>query len=349
MCPSHSFARWRRKTGFLPGGGSRRMGGDGIARRRSNGAASTSNEPDRAASWDRVLYRKQAFPDNHTDDTFLSGLVLNGRITPRVLSEVMLDATTVSQQLAVVALKSTAVAHLLSGRVTARDLVAIDAALLAAGALAVAAMHGPARAVRRCARVGPAMLAAILALTPLFQTMTAAISDDTAVATAVCSLALHLLTHDYASLNSSSARLGSFVSLGAAMFASAILTSRLPPAPDARSPLEPNAAVFADMTLAVALFVLLPSLRREARQRGAPRTAVRRVFATACLHAAAMASVLALRGIGDGNVTTLAVGYVAAVFGIVVVCPAWLVRMMGFKEQINGPWDEAKPDASLLR
>ena len=118
------------------------MGGDGIARRRSNGAASTSNEPDRAASWDRVLYRKQAFPDNHTDDTFLSGLVLNGRITPRVLSEVMLDATTVSQQLAVVALKSTAVAHLLSGRVTARDLVAIDAALLAAGALAVAAMHG---------------------------------------------------------------------------------------------------------------------------------------------------------------------------------------------------------------
>ena len=244
------------------------MGEDGIARRRSNGAASTSNEPDRAASWDRVLYRKQAFPDNHTDDTFLSGLVLNGRITPRVLSEVMLDAATVSQQLAVVALKSTAVAHLLSGRVTARDLVAIDAALLATGALAVAAMHGPARAVRRCARVGPAMLAAILALTPLFQTMTAAISDDTAVATAVCSLALHLLTHDYASLNSSSARLGSFVSLGAAMFASAILTSRLPPAPDARSPLEPNAAVFADMTLAVALFVLLPSLRREAQRRG---------------------------------------------------------------------------------
>ena len=149
------------------------------------------------------------------------------------------------------------------------------------------------------------MLAAILALTPLFQTMTAAISDDTAVATAVCSLALHLLTHDYASLNSSSARLGSFVSLGAAMFASAILTSRLPPAPDARSPLEPNAAVFADMTLAVALFVLLPSLRREARRGGGGRTAVRQtLFATTCLHGAAMASVLALRGIGDGNVTT---------------------------------------------
>ena len=228
----------------------------------------------------------------------------------------MLDATTVSQQLAVVALKSTAVAHL-SGRVTARDLVAIDAALLATGALAVAAMHGPARRFAG-ARAWPAMLAAILALTPLFQTMTAAISDDTAVATAVCSLALHLLTHDYASLNSSSARLGSFVSLGAAMFASAILTSRLPPAPDARSPLEPNAAVFADMTLAIALFVLLPSLRREARRR--KRTAVRhgwrrRVFTTP----GDRRPVFGAEGDRRWERDDVGVGYVAAVFGIVVV------------------------------
>ena len=40
--------------------------------------------------------------------------------------------------------------------------------------------------------------------------------------------------------------------------------------------------------------------------------------------------------------------YGGAVVGIAVISPAWLVRMMGFKEQINGPWDEAKPDASLL-
>ena len=331
------------------------MGGDGIARRRSNGAASTSNEPDRAASWDRVLYRKQAFPDNHTDDTFLSGLVLNGRITPRVLSEVMLDATTVSQQLAVVALKSTAVAHLLSGRVTPRDLVTIDAGMLTAGVLAIATMHGPTRAVSRCIRVGPAMLAAILALTPLFQTMTAAISDDTAVATAVCSLAVHLLTHDYAFLNShTNSRLGSFVSLGAAMFASAVLTSRLPPNEEPWSPLTPNTAVFADMTLAVTLFVLLPFMRRDVRRRSRPG----HLALTALLHLAAIASLLALNGSGleastdDAGDSTrgsrLAAWYGGAVVGIAVISPAWLVRMMGFKEQINGPWDEAKPDASLL-
>lgn len=333
------------------------MGSEGNARRRSNRAASTS-EPDAngsGSSWDRVLYRKQGFPDNHTDDTFLAGLVLNGRITPRVLSEVMLDATTVSQQLAVVALKSTAVAHLLSGRVTPRDLVTIDAGMLTAGVLAIATMHGPTRAVSRCIRVGPAMLAAILALTPLFQTMTAAISDDTAVATAVCSLAVHLLTHDYAFLNShTNSRLGSFVSLGAAMFASAVLTSRLPPNEEPWSPLTPNTAVFADMTLAVTLFVLLPFMRRDVRRRSRPG----HLALTALLHLAAIASLLALNGSGleastdDAGDSTrgsrLAAWYCGAVVGIAVISPAWLVRMMGFKEQINGPWDEAKPDASLL-
>ena len=67
------------------------------------------------------------------------------------------------------------------------------------------------------------MLLGLFALSPLFHTMTAAISDDTAVATATCSLLLHMLTHDYAFLNSYTARLGSSVSLGAAMFAAALL------------------------------------------------------------------------------------------------------------------------------
>ena len=35
--------------------------------------------------------------------------------------------------------------------------------------------------------------------------------------------------------------------------------------------------------------------------------------------------------------------YVAAVLFVALACPLWLVRMMRFKRQINGPWDEAKP------
>lgn len=258
-------------------------------------------------------------------------LVLNGRITPRRLSRVILDACTVSQQLGVVALKSAAVAHLLSGALPPDRLMLLDGALLLCGVSADVALHGPSRAARRSARVGPAMLLGSFALSPLFHTMTAAISDDTAVATATCSLLLHLLTHDYAFLNSSTARLGSSVSLGAAMFAAALLASRLPS----------TFAVFADVLLALVLFILFPHLRRDARRC----STLAHVALTAAVHAAALTAVLALPGSGR----LLAAGYVAAVAAIVGCCPVWLIRMMAFKEQINGPWDEAKPDPSLLK
>ena len=302
---------------------------------------------------DRSTHRRQPYPDNYTDDSFLARLVLNGRITPRRLSRVILDASTVSQQVGVVTLKASAVAHLLSGGLPPHRLMLLDGVLLLCGVSANVALHGFSHAARQSARVGPPMLLGLFALSPLFRSMTSAISDDTAVATATCSLLLHLLTHDYAFLNSYTARLGSFVSLGAAMFAAALLASRL----------SSTLAVFADVTLAVTLFVLFPFLRRDVRRA----SVAAHVALTLAVHAAALAAlVLALPtpeseserrsdGGGDGvhhhhhhhpgrRVLLLPVAYVALVTAIVVICPAWLMRMMAFKEQINGPWDEAKPD-----
>ena len=176
----------------------------GVAeRRRSSAAASTrdrsdasradadGDENDPALPWRRILYERQGYPDNHTDDSFLERLVLNGRVVPRRFTRVALDATAVSQQLAVVALKASATASLLSGRLSARDALACDAAALAAGALVAiraAQTDGAAiaAAIGASARLGALMLLALGALTPLFQTMTAAVSDDTAFATAAC-------------------------------------------------------------------------------------------------------------------------------------------------------------------
>ena len=223
--------------------------------------------------------------------------MLNGRITPRRLSRVVLDATAVSQQLAVVALKATSVAHLLSGRLRPDHLILADAALLALGVLVIAAIHGPLPAARQSLRVGPPMLLGLVALTPLFRTMTAAISDDTA-----------------------------------AVFAALLLASRLS---------DPE-AVFGDVLLAVALFVLFPFLRRDVREA----SVAAHVALTVASHAAALGALAALPE--GGGRTALVWGYVAGVGGVVVACPAWLVRMMRFKRQINGPWDEAKPHPELL-
>ena len=321
----------------------------GVAeRRRSSAAASTRAGPDvdvadpndvdeTRAPWRRILYERQRYPDNHTDDSFLERLVLNGRVVPRRFRRVALDATTVSLQLAVVALKASATASLLSGKLSARDALACDAGALAAGAAAIVAAQintGDARrAIVEFVRVGALMLMALGALTPLFQTMTAAISDDTAFATAACALFVSVLTRDYALLDSQMARVWNSVSLGTSMFAASILASRL----------DTKTEVFADMLLSVLLFVLFPFFGVVLKERV---PAAGRVAFAAAAHAAAALCVSSASGAAG---TTLAAAYVAVVLFVVIACPLWLVRMMRFKRQINGPWDEAKPREGLAK
>lgn len=253
--------------------------------------------------------------------------MLNGRIVPRRLSRVVLDALTVSQQIAVVTLKACAAAHLLSGRLSALALVRADFALLALFLLLTASLRGRAAALRALVRTGPLVVLGIAALAPLFRTMTEAISDDTAVASAVASLFLHLLTHDYAFLNDRTARLGGTVSHGAAMFASALISSRL----------ENLDAVFADALLAAVLFILFPFARRDVRVVAG---ADAHVALTLAAHLAALA---ALRAIPAASGRAVFVGgYLVAALAVAFAAPVALVRAMRFKRQINGPWDEAK-------
>ena len=192
------------------------------------------------------------------------------------------------------------------------------AAMMVAGACACAIIGR---------RVDPWQILGIAALAPLFRTMTEAISDDTAVASAVASLFLHLLTHDYAFLNDRTARLGGTVSHGAAMFASALISSRL----------ENLDAVFADALLAAVLFILFPFARRDVRVVAG---ADAHVALTLAAHLAALA---ALRAIPAASGRAVFVGgYLVAALAVAFAAPVALVRAMRFKRQINGPWDEAK-------
>ena len=79
--------------------------------------------------------------------------------------------------------------------------------------------------------------------------------------------------------------------------------------------------------------------------------APRRVALAAAAHAAAALGVAHASAGADGAArlaSTPVALYVAAVLFVALACPLWLVRMMRFKRQINGPWDEAKPRAEAL-
>ena len=121
-----------------------------------------------------VPSRRQPFPDNHTDDSFLERLVLNGRITPRRLSRVVLDAT--ASRSSSRSWRSrpppsrTSSSPAASAQTTSSS---PTPPLLALGVLVIAATRpSPRRAPEPPRRTTHAL--GLVALTPLFRTMTAA-------------------------------------------------------------------------------------------------------------------------------------------------------------------------------
>jgi len=54
--------------------------------------------------WRRILYEKQPYPDNYTDESFLDSLVTNARVQTVPFLAIVRDAVVVSQRVAVLAL-----------------------------------------------------------------------------------------------------------------------------------------------------------------------------------------------------------------------------------------------------
>ena len=111
------------------------------------------------------------------------------------------------------------------------------------------------------------------------------------------------------------------VALNAAIFASVLLGSRL----------ETNEHVFALIGVAMQLFALFPAVRAALYKR----SVVAHGVLAAVLN---IAVVYFLAQIWP----TLALVWVAALLFITFICPYWLISMKKYKNQIRGPWDEAK-------
>lgn len=79
------------------------------------------------------------------------------------------------------------------------------------------------RALRQCTL----LLVGVYYLSPLYSTLTKAISDDTIVAASVWLLLAHLYLHDYFFVTSVADKLTGSLSLAAAVAASLLLASRL--------------------------------------------------------------------------------------------------------------------------
>ena len=311
-------------------------GGD-AARARASSTATTS-----------------ALDDNYTDpELFLSRLRINANVRHRRWRASALTSMTISQQCCVVVLHACAHGTMRTG------MVDVDAwARRARGALVVglcawacigddvrddtrdddgARCGGGRRTplvrflwrVLRSVRLGALTTCGLAALAPLCQTMTAAMSSDTAHVCACLALVTYAITYDYAFMNLETKQLASTFSLGASMFASMLLASRFD---DARS-------AYVDALLAVESYVLSPYVWRAVRSF----STTLHVCVIIVMHVVAFIAVRA-------HHAELAIAYAVGAACLALGAPTFLVQSVArSKTQIAGPWDEALPSLELFR
>eukprot|EP01104_Vermistella_antarctica_P016094 TRINITY_DN5417_c0_g1_i1.p1 TRINITY_DN5417_c0_g1~~TRINITY_DN5417_c0_g1_i1.p1 ORF type:complete len:362 (+),score=93.53 TRINITY_DN5417_c0_g1_i1:226-1311(+) len=309
---------------------------DGAVRGRGRGrggrvATDSSYQPEPEtvarpqAVWRKVLYEKQPFEDNYVDETFLIGLKTNVNKRTYDLRTVVKESTTISQQISLVGLFLIVFLGTFYNKLPVEVLIALDTVLTGAFGCIVhllAESSGRLHIFVESATTFVLLFATLLGLSPVLRTLTNSFSDDTIWVLTIILLLIHLFFHDYSYSYTSITRFMAPASLNAAVFASVLLGSRLPS----------NLHVFALIFFAIELFVFAPHIRdyikRHSDDAHIALTAVM-VATTACL-------LLLVSTIG-------AILYVFLIGFITFVCPFLLIRIQKYKNEINGPWDEAVP------
>ncbi|XP_033124297.1 phosphatidylinositol N-acetylglucosaminyltransferase subunit C-like [Anneissia japonica] len=272
-----------------------------------------------AAKWEKVLYKKQDFPDNYVDKSFLHEMKKNVNIKTYEYWNVVLETGMVTQQLSSVSIFVVLFIYMDFGLLNPGSMVLVSAALLLLGyALFIATDKTRKISAKQDIQVMLIFLTFALGLSPVLQTLTETISTDTIYAMTVFMLLGNVLFHDYGVSQAISSR---SLSLNASVFASVCLASRLPTSLHA----------FATVTLALLVFALWPVLRKTLKNSN--------------VHSAH--AVMTLFSVTIATIALYSVSPMAAIlfslisFAITFLVPFWLIRLQPSKNNIHGPWDEA--------
>ncbi|KAL5710509.1 hypothetical protein ACHQM5_021061 [Ranunculus cassubicifolius] len=281
--------------------------------------------------WRKVAYggMQPGYDDNYTDDSFLEGMVMNANVVKRDILKVMQDSVSISQYLCIVVLVVCVWTYTLSSTINETSLLLLDLILLGLGFLVLLATTKTLSLylLYRYILNITYFISGLYILSPIYNTLTRSISSDSIYALTVSLLGLHLFLHDYSgstikppgALNNPT--LTSNISLNASIVASVLIASRLPS----------RLHVFAIVLFSLQVFLFAP-------------------LVTYCIKKFSLGLHLCfsfvLMGVTLGMVFMLNRFLFGFLLGILVfvmvVCPYWLIRIQGYKFEINGPWDEAK-------
>ncbi|KAH4073236.1 hypothetical protein HBH70_010190 [Parastagonospora nodorum] len=324
--------------------------------RRRNAARTASHSPS-TGHYKKLLWFKQPFPDNYTDEaTFLDHLQRNPRLQPYEFWSLMSDATIIVQHLASVIIFCCCFVAIFTGRVSPVAIVGWASlfSLLAwvlwdywmgqegvphssntADASMIGA-NGPnqptssRRIQQRLATLKSAVLiyAALLGLSPILKSLTQSTTSDSIWALSTWLLLINVAFFDYS--GGPGTQLPTSMSTNSAMMASAVLASRLPS----------TTHVFSLTLFSIEIFGLFPIFRRQL------------LIHSRSSHLA-LTVLLTMAAWGGLFITLTGGGRVAFLAGVVLgcsftflcmgICSWWLIGLQRYKNEIHGPWDPARP------
>ncbi|RDX55871.1 phosphatidylinositol N-acetylglucosaminyltransferase [Lentinus brumalis] len=284
------------------------------------------------AEWERVLWQKKPYPDNYVPRSFLASLSKNPNFRPYTYWHLVILSCPISQHLASIFVFLAVFMRLQQRLLDPRVLVWISVGVFMAGYLAWELLEcsradSQTRYTNRAKTLKASILVflALMSLSPVLKTLTAATSSDSIWALSACLFILNALLADYTPMNPRShqrERLTSVLSMNAAISSSVVLASRL----------SDDLSVFGLILFSVQSFALFPILRRRIQDTAK----VLQVALTVLISTLSLALTYPLSN-------TAAYIYFACFTFVTFIAPAVLVWAQRYKNEIRGTWDPAVP------
>ncbi|XP_076436257.1 phosphatidylinositol N-acetylglucosaminyltransferase subunit C-like [Babylonia areolata] len=275
--------------------------------------------------WRKILYENQGVPDNYVDESFLDELKKNLYTRTYSYQTLLVESGAITQQLSSVSIFVVSFMYMEEKWLSPQLLVLVTSlATLALYFVNILVTDNTLedrsnRTYVDDVKTAVLFLGISFILSPVLVSLTETISTDTIYAMTTIMLLANLLFHDYTAAPN---RVPGALSLSAAMFASVCLASRL------HTPWH----AFATVTFSFQLFALWPVLRCRLQRYFSIRG---QLSMTTTITAATFSALASMTTVG-------AVLYAVAFLFVTFVCPAWLISLQRFKNNIYGPWDEAE-------
>lgn len=278
------------------------------------------------ARWQKLLYIQQDYPDNYVDETFLEELQKNVNVHTYKYWTLVRESTVISQHLSSMLIFIGVFIHLYNQNITENTLIFSSTTLLILLFLCWTTKMKDIDSrfiVNKLGMIktGVLIFAILLGFSPILKTLTEETSSDTIYALTVIFFIGNLFLHDYRGKITKNIRYPDSLSINLAIFASVLLASRLPS----------NKSVFGLLAFAVEWFALLPFFLRFLKK-------VSVVYDLINTSLFIIFAIILFIPISKVVIVT----FCFVVFLVNFICPIWLISVQKYKNQINGPWDEAK-------